>query len=80
MQPFAGLQAHHICEYPAAPKALAVELTANHLLPDANGQVTTPETPGLGMTIDAQAVRRYRVPVDIRVAGRTLYTTPDFNA
>ena len=34
----------------------------------------------MGMTIDAQAVRRYQVPVDIRVAGRTLYTTPDFGA
>ena len=30
LQPFAGLADHTICEYPAAPKALAVELTSNH--------------------------------------------------
>jgi hypothetical protein len=29
-------------------------------------------------TIDPQAVRRYQLPVEIRVAGRTLYTSPDF--
>jgi L-alanine-DL-glutamate epimerase-like enolase superfamily enzyme len=80
LQPFAGLAQHTLCEYPAAPKALAVELTQNHLLPDAQGQVSAPDAPGLGMQIDGLAVRRYQVPVDIRVAGRTLYTSPDFGA
>ncbi len=79
MQPFAGLADHAICEFPAAPKALAVELTRNHLAPDANGQVCAPDAPGLGMHIDAQAVRRYQVAVDIRVAGKTLYTSPVFS-
>ncbi len=78
MQPFAGLKDHTICEYPAAPKALAVELTRNHLLPDAQGQVSAPDAPGLGMEIDAQAVQRYQLPVEIRVGGKTLYTAPDF--
>ena len=59
MQPFAGLQHHVICEYPAAPKALAVELTSNHLLPNAQGQVSAPDAPGLGMAIDPAAVARY---------------------
>ena len=80
MQPFAGLAGHTICEYPAAPKALAVELTQDHLTPDANGQVSAPDAPGLGMRIDSDAVRRYQVSVDIRVAGRTLYTSPAFAA
>jgi L-alanine-DL-glutamate epimerase-like enolase superfamily enzyme len=80
LQPFAGLADHHICEYPAAPKALAVELTRNHLEPDAHGQVAAPDAPGLGMDIDAQAVRRYQVEVDIRVGGKTLYSTPAFAA
>jgi L-alanine-DL-glutamate epimerase-like enolase superfamily enzyme len=80
LQPFAGLAQHTLCEYPAAPKALAVELTQNHLLPDAQGQVRAPDAPGLGMQIDGLAVRRYQLPVDIRVAGRTLYTSPDFGA
>ncbi len=78
MQPFAGLAKHHICEYPAAPKTLAVELTRNHLTPDAQGQVRAPDAPGLGIEIDGQAVRRYQVEVDIRVAGRTLYSSPVF--
>lgn len=78
MQPFAGLANHSICEYPAAPKALAVELTQNHLAPDAAGQVAAPDAPGLGISIDALAVASYRVEVEIRVAGRTLYVSPDF--
>lgn len=78
MQPFAGLAEHHICEYPAAPKALAVEMTRNHLLPDANGQVSAPDAPGLGMAIDDEAVHRYQVDAEIRVAGRTLYRSPAF--
>jgi len=78
MQPFAGLQDHTICEYPAALKPLAVELTLNHLLPDAQGQVSAPDAPGLGMAIDPQAVQRYQLPVEIRVGGKTLYTAPAF--
>ena len=80
LQPFAGLAEHTICEYPAAPKALAVEMTRNHLVPDAQGQVRAPDAPGLGMDIDAQAVQRYQVAVEIRVAGRTLYHSPAFAA
>ncbi|MGE0801520.1 MAG: mandelate racemase/muconate lactonizing enzyme family protein [Lautropia sp.] len=76
LQPYAGLAGHRICEYPAAPKALAVELTANHLTPAADGTVRAPDAPGLGMTVDAAALRRYRVDAEIKVGGRTLYTTP----
>ena len=76
LQPYAGLADHRICEYPAEPKPLAVELTANHLTPDAAGEIRAPDAPGLGMTIDPQALARYRVEVEIRVGGRTLYSTP----
>ena len=78
LQPFAGLQDHHICEFPAAPKALAVELTGNHIERDAAGCVHAPDAPGLGISINAEAVRRYRVDTEIRVAGRTLYRSPEF--
>jgi L-alanine-DL-glutamate epimerase-like enolase superfamily enzyme len=78
LQPFAGLASHVICEYPAAPKALAVEMTANHLLPDSAGKVHAPDAPGLGITIDAFAVRRYQLDVELRVAGRSLYQSPTF--
>jgi L-alanine-DL-glutamate epimerase-like enolase superfamily enzyme len=79
LQPFAGLAEHTICEYPAAPKALAVELTRNHIERDAAGCVRAPDAPGLGISIDAPAVRRYQVDTELRVAGRTLYRSPAFD-
>lgn len=76
IQPFAGLADHRICEYPVAPKALAFELTSNHLTPGADGTVSVPDAPGLGIEIDPAAVGRYLVDVEIRVGGKTLYATP----
>ena len=78
MQPFAGLADHHICEYPVQLKALAVELTRNHLDLDQHGLVAAPDAPGLGIDIDAAAVARYQLDVEIRVAGKTLYNSPVF--
>ena len=79
LQPFAGLATHTICEYPASPKALAVEMTANHLTRDADGAVRAPDAPGLGIDIDAQAIQRYQVEVEIRIGGKTLYASPAIN-
>jgi len=78
LQPFAGLADHTICEYPAAPKELAVALTRNHLLPDRHGTVCAPDAPGLGIEIDGDAVRRYQLDTELRVAGRILYRSPTF--
>jgi len=79
LQPFAGLAGHTICEYPAAPKALAVALTRNHLERDAHGAIHAPDAPGLGIAINADAVRQYQVDVELRVAGRSLYRSPAFD-
>ena len=76
LQPFAGLEEHRICEYPAAPKSLAVDMTANHLQRDANGETALPDAPGLGIEIDMAAVKRYLVDVEIKVGGKRLYATP----
>lgn len=73
LQPFAGLADHRVCEYPAAPKPLAVEITANHLHRDANGEVAAPDAPGLGIGVDEEAVGRYLRTVEIRVDGETLF-------
>ncbi len=78
LQPFAGLADHTICEYPAAPKSLAIELTRNHLLRDTNGQIRAPDAPGLGMEINAEAVRRYLIDTELRVGGKLLYRSPAF--
>jgi L-alanine-DL-glutamate epimerase-like enolase superfamily enzyme len=76
LQPFAGLAAHEICEFPAEPKPLAFELTRNHLIPDGDGLLHLPDAPGLGMTIDASTIDRYLVDVEIRAKGKVLYRTP----
>jgi L-alanine-DL-glutamate epimerase-like enolase superfamily enzyme len=77
LQPFAGLRAHEICEFPFAPKPLARELTANHLERGPDGRVSVPDGPGLGIVIDAQAARRYLVDVEIKAKGRTLFVSSD---
>ena len=76
LQPFAGLQEDVICEYPVEASSLATELTKERLLPDEDGQLRVPERPGLGMTPDVEAIRKYLVDVEIRVDGTTIYKTP----
>jgi L-alanine-DL-glutamate epimerase-like enolase superfamily enzyme len=76
LQPFAGLPDHRLCEYPFAPRKLASEMTANHLIRDAAGEVAAPDAPGLGITVDIEAARRYLQDVEIKVNGRVLYATP----
>ncbi len=76
LQPYAGIESDDICELPTEPKALSARLTRERLVPGADGLVRVPETPGLGMTPDPAVIREYLVEVDIRVGGRTLYSTP----
>jgi L-alanine-DL-glutamate epimerase-like enolase superfamily enzyme len=76
IQPYAGIEADVICEYPVQPKALAYEATREHLLPGPDGQVRLPEAPGLGVTPDLDALRTYLVDAEIKVGGRVLYRTP----
>jgi L-alanine-DL-glutamate epimerase-like enolase superfamily enzyme len=76
LQPYAGLLEHNICEYPGAPKALAWDLTINHLERNRDGEIEVPDAPGLGIEVNADALRRYLVDVEIVVAGKTLYRTP----
>jgi L-alanine-DL-glutamate epimerase-like enolase superfamily enzyme len=74
--PFAGSEADVICEYPVEPKALALDITVDHLERDANGQVNLPDRPGLGVTPDLDGAKRYLVETEIRVGGKTIYQTP----
>jgi L-alanine-DL-glutamate epimerase-like enolase superfamily enzyme len=50
-------------------------MTANHLKPDANGEVAAPDAPGLGITVSTTGARKYLQDVDIRVNGRQLFAT-----
>jgi L-alanine-DL-glutamate epimerase-like enolase superfamily enzyme len=76
LQPFAGLKDHVICEYPIAPQTMAWEMCANHILPDQNGEVHVPHSPGLGIEVDKARMREFLVDVEITVNGNKLYRTP----
>ena len=75
LQPYAGLKDHHICEYPAAPKALAREIAANPILPDASGEIAAPDRPGLGIEINTSALQKYLVDVEITVQQKKLFAS-----
>ena len=76
LQPFAGLQADEICDYPVELKSLAVAITENHLERDGDGYVHAPAAPGLGMRVNRAGLQEYLVDMEIRVKGQVLYRTP----
>jgi len=76
LQPYAGLADHSLCEYPTNLQLLARDLTLNHIKPDANGEIVLPDAPGLGIEINPEALARYKVDVEIRVKGKTIFSTP----
>ena len=76
LQAYAGIEDDRICEYPAAPRPLALAVAANPILRDANGEIRAPELPGLGVDVDLKALKPYLVDTEIRVGGQVLYKTP----
>lgn len=75
LQPYAGIESSHICEYPVEASSLARELTVEQLPVDESGRVRPPQRPGLGVSPDPEAIRRYLQPVEIRVGGRVVHAT-----
>lgn len=76
IQPYAGLEDHVICEYPFAPKSVAWEMSETHLTPDANGEVSVPASPGLGIAMSKKGIAKYLVETELSVKGKVLYRTP----
>ena len=76
LQAYAGQAENRICEYPAAPRAVAVAVTADPILRDANGEIRAPERPALGIDVDLPALKPYLVDTEITVGGKVLYRTP----
>lgn len=72
LQPYAGNATAHICEYPAMPKQLALDITRDHFKLDGNGQIQLSDAPGLGVNVNESAFPNYRVDVQITVNGRPL--------
>jgi L-alanine-DL-glutamate epimerase-like enolase superfamily enzyme len=58
------------------PKQLALDITSEHLLPDAHGQINVPERPGLGLEPNRAGLQSYLVDTEIKVKGQVLYRTP----
>lgn len=77
IHPYAGSADDILCEYPGQLSSLAYELTRDHLEPDANGEVSLPDAPGLGIEPDPATVRRYLVDTEIIVGGKVLYRMPE---
>lgn len=76
MHPFAGLKNSWIAEYPMEPKLLCVELNKNRIEIDADGMISVPERPGLGIEFDTEIIKKYLQDVEIKVEGKVLYQTP----
>ena len=76
LQSFSGSNSHYLCEYPGQPSPLGYELTIEHLMPDENGEISLPESPGLGITPNVTAIQKYLVDAQIVVNGHKLYKPP----
>ncbi len=77
LQPFAGIKESRICEYPVEAKSLAREITKEKLMPNEAGEIILPEKPGLGITVDAQNMKKYLVKAEITVGDKVVYRTPE---
>ena len=75
LQPCAGRERDDLCEYPFEPSALARDFTTMKLLPDSHGLIHLPERPGLGLEPDLAALKKYLVGVEIKVAGRKIFSS-----
>jgi L-alanine-DL-glutamate epimerase-like enolase superfamily enzyme len=76
LQSYAGVEKDFISEYPVELKQLAKDICKNKIVPDANGYIHVPETPGLGMQVDTEALKKYLLDVEISIKGKKIYSTP----
>jgi L-alanine-DL-glutamate epimerase-like enolase superfamily enzyme len=76
MQPFAGLAADEIAEYPLEARSVAYSIAVETIERDGDGFIHVPDGPGFGMTVVPERFKPYVRDVEIRVDGRVLYRTP----
>lgn len=76
MQPFAGLKDSWIAEYPMEPKSLCTDLNRNKIVIGDDGMISAPESPGLGIEFNTDAITKYLMEVEIIVNKKVLYRTP----
>jgi L-alanine-DL-glutamate epimerase-like enolase superfamily enzyme len=58
------------------PKMLCQDLTVDRIELNQDGMICAPDKPGMGVEINVSAIKKYLVDVEIKVAGKTLFTTP----
>lgn len=78
LQAYAGIEAFFISEYPTELKALAREIATEMIVTDSNGYIHIPDGPGLGIIVNTEALKKYEVAVEIKVAGKLLYYNPEW--
>jgi L-alanine-DL-glutamate epimerase-like enolase superfamily enzyme len=76
LQPYAGIEKDVICEYPVEPKSLAQEIGKEKILPGEEGEIHVPAKPGLGISVNTEALKKYLVDVEISVRNKVIYQTP----
>jgi L-alanine-DL-glutamate epimerase-like enolase superfamily enzyme len=76
MQAFAGMKDSWIAEYPMEPKSLCNDLNRNKIMIGEDGMISVPESPGLGIEFNTDAIKKYLVDVEIIVNKKVLYRTP----
>lgn len=80
LQPYVGVKAHDLCEYPVELSVLAQNLTRTSIQPDADGRVALSVNPGLGVEIERETIATYAQRVKIEINGRLLYESPDIGS
>jgi len=76
MQAFAGLATHRICEYPVEPKQVAWDLSIEHIDLNSDGEILTPDQPGLGINVNEIALAPYLRQVEIKIDGELSFQSP----
>lgn len=74
--PYAGIERDEIAEYPLEARDVARAITVESITPGTDGLIRLPDGPGLAMTVDPMRFKPFVQDVEIKVAGKTLYRTP----
>ena len=73
MQAYAGLVNSNLAEYPMQLKSLAWDITKNHILMNNDGLINIPSDIGHGMIINEDALKKYKVDVEIRINNKKVF-------
>jgi len=73
---FAGYEQFDLTEYPAGNSPLVLGLTEpTGIFRDSKGFVRAPDTPGLGVSVNLDTIRKYQRQVHIEIDGETIFAS-----